>query len=61
MITIDEAILRLDYIFGEGDSILDDKTDNAARLGSEALKQLKREREEHVGFWADRLPGETEK
>jgi hypothetical protein len=32
----------------------------ALGLGYEALKQLKREREKGVGFWADRLPGETE-
>ena len=33
----------------------------ARQLGIEALKQLKVEREWCVGFWKDRLPGETEK
>ena len=60
MITIDEAIKELEKDIadfgGPGTSTLC----QAERLGSEALKQLKREREEHVGFWADRLPGETE-
>ncbi len=32
---------------------------NALNLGIEALKQVKSEREQRVGFWRDRLSGET--
>ena len=57
--TIDEAIKRLTrYEKGvdEGEPV---DLDNAILLGVEALKQLQSERRQGVGFWRDRLPGET--
>jgi len=33
----------------------------ALKFSIGAVEQIKRERERHVGFWRDKLPGETEK
>jgi len=59
-ISIDEAIKDLIVIRDGSHQLPTTKWKASCNLGIEALEQLKREREEHVGFWADRLPGETE-
>ena len=58
--TLDEAIRQNKETVEEKHTNLCAKQQAAILLGVEALKQLKREREELFSFWADRLPGETE-
>ena len=58
--TIDEAIEILENICRGLEDLGDAIGAHALKLGIEALKQLQREREQKVGFWRDRLPGETE-
>jgi len=59
--TIDEAIRIKEKDFANSFFEPGSKLAQADRLSIEALKQLQEERKQRVGFWADRLPGETEK
>jgi len=59
--TIDEAIKYLTKELGNVRGLGMQVRIDAIRLGIEALKETKRYRELKVGFYADLLPGETEK
>ena len=57
--TLKEAIGTLDGMLNYRLMNTTEEQWKAISLGIEALKQLITEREKHVGFWKDRLPGET--
>lgn len=57
--TIDEAMHQLEVLRDIQERLGATTALEAIQLGIEALKQLKEERRQMVGFWRDRLPGET--
>jgi len=60
-ITIDEAIQELTYLTNSGPPYPDQPRIDAARLGIEALKRVKENRETIPTKHTWLLPGETEK